>query len=421
MDDFLISSIIEVTKDKKSLNFWKKAIAALGEGIVEEELGELKHQIRLGKVRQPAQYLTSLLKKRMQSKEPQETTVDQPSKKTEEAKEQNKTFFSSNQLSLFQELQPKSNAQSLQGDSKKMPNPYSDKMIPWATFLGPEFFTLKTNKSKSDKITAKFRTQDGDTMSVSLLRGRSFQGDDERGILTAEHGRVLGAIENIWVQQGCEFTEAKGGECHCYCTVKVRELAYLLGWRDVSGETLKHLKRLIVDLKNKPYYLMLEEVEAFKLAGLKGFGFSLVADVTVYEVNFNKQEGTVLKIEFSDTYSRQLLARRAVSRSLDLITTRGDLAFLLHIYIERFVLSSGYFTKELRYIIEDLNLPPAGWHKYPAKRKTQFEKAVKELNNKTTGTGQKLIVNIVPGLSDFCLEVRLSGDPITYLPNTPNT
>ncbi len=51
MDDaWLLEKIVETTKDKKSFRFWLKAIKELGPGIVNEELGELLHQMRLGKV-----------------------------------------------------------------------------------------------------------------------------------------------------------------------------------------------------------------------------------------------------------------------------------------------------------------------------------------------------------------------------------
>jgi len=37
---------------------------------------------------------------------------------------------------------------------------------------------------------------------------------------------------------------------------------------------------------------------------------------------------------FSDTYSRQLLARRVVSRPKEMLTIRSELAFLLRLYLE---------------------------------------------------------------------------------------
>ena len=48
MSTYLLEQIIKITGDKKSKNFWKKAIKTLGPGIVETELGELKSQILEG-------------------------------------------------------------------------------------------------------------------------------------------------------------------------------------------------------------------------------------------------------------------------------------------------------------------------------------------------------------------------------------
>ena len=46
-------------------------------------------------------------------------------------------------------------------ESGPMKLPYSAKTLPWATFIGPDFFTLSTNKAKSDRVMAKFRVLGG--------------------------------------------------------------------------------------------------------------------------------------------------------------------------------------------------------------------------------------------------------------------
>lgn len=45
MNSYVLNEIIEITRDENSMNFWKKAILLLGEGVVSEELGELKYQM----------------------------------------------------------------------------------------------------------------------------------------------------------------------------------------------------------------------------------------------------------------------------------------------------------------------------------------------------------------------------------------
>jgi len=64
------------------------------------------------------------------------------------------------------------------------------KTIPWATFIGPEFFTLSTNKAQSDRVIARFRVLGGKVTEVPLLRGRLFPKDQDPGILTAEDGHL---------------------------------------------------------------------------------------------------------------------------------------------------------------------------------------------------------------------------------------
>src|SRR5712692_7977392 len=63
----LIDRILKVTQSPQSIPFYRQAIAALGEGVVDEEYGELRYRTRLGEVNNPAKYFTTLLKKRLAS------------------------------------------------------------------------------------------------------------------------------------------------------------------------------------------------------------------------------------------------------------------------------------------------------------------------------------------------------------------
>lgn len=398
MSEALVERIIEVTKDTKSTAFWRKAINQLGELPVEEELGEVKYQIHTGRIKDPAKYLTTLLKKRI-TKLPKGQQVA-PTKLIQ-------TYLNPNQMDLLQELQPLPQVKGELKEKKEMNQPFSDKQIPWATFVGPDFFTLSTNKQRKDMVIAKFRTLDGEVSTIPLIRGAYFPTDKPRGILTAEHGRVLGGIENIWAQQGCNYTQTQKGAVACYCTVKIRDLAKLLGWKTFCGQGLNHLKEMVIDLKMMPYYLDLEAVEEFQLAKIKGFGFTILGDAVLVNKQDNRRLETIIRVEFSDPYSRQLLARRVITRSKELITTKSDLAFLTHLYIEPILIRHGKFHKNLKDLITDLNLPKVGWHDRPGARKQQFRKVVKELNNKTTGINYKISLKIVKGLFDYVLEASL--------------
>ena len=90
-----------------------------------------------------------------------------------------------------------------------------------------------------------------------MIRGRLFPKDEERGILTAEHGRILGAIECLWVEQGCQYARFVNGSVSCFCRVPIRRLAQLLGWETFGGRDLAHLKRRAIDIKATGYYLEL--------------------------------------------------------------------------------------------------------------------------------------------------------------------
>src|SRR5216683_2081008 len=116
----------------------------------------------------------------------------------------------------------------------------------------------------------------GRVTEVPLIRGRLFPRDEERGILTAEEGRILGAMECLWVDQGCQYSRFGNGAVSCYCYVPVRSLARLLGWESFGGRDLAYLKRKAINLKMKAYYLELDTVEGLKRAGLKGYGFTLI-------------------------------------------------------------------------------------------------------------------------------------------------
>lgn len=189
----LIGRILELTKSPQSEPFYRKAIQALGKGIVEEELRELRYRMHLGTVNHPARYFTSLLQNR---------------------------------------------------------------------------------------LSAKAGTATGRTIEVPLIRGLLFPKDEERGILTAEEGRILGAVKSLWVEQGCRYVRFENGAVSCYCDVPIRRLAQLLGWQAFGGRNLEFLKRKTVNLKIKAYYLELDSVEELRTAGLKGYGFTLVTAST---------------------------------------------------------------------------------------------------------------------------------------------
>jgi len=402
MTSYLIDEILELTKDHKSRSFFEKALRELGEPVMAEEFGELKYQIRTGQVQNPAKYLTTLLKKRMVQIGGGKAKQDLPA-----VQEKIKTYFEETQLTLFSNFRPVKEEGEV--DQGVMSVPYGKEIIPWATFISSSFFTLSTNKAKSDKVMAKFRTLDGEVSVVPLWRGRIKPGDRERGILTAEHAKVLAAIESLWVQQGCQRNKYPSGAVTCFCYVSIRDLAKALDWKSFSGQGLTWLTSMVYDLKTMPYYV---DLSAMKLKNINGYGFSLLGDVELAEGKKRGQPETVLKVKFSTPLSVQLLERHAVSRPKELAHIHGELAFLIRLFIEPILigLDGNEYNKTLADLIKELSLPAAGWHGHKGKRKQIFEKAVKELNAQKTADGRPIKVSIEKGLYDWMLSAKLGGE-----------
>ena len=396
MTDYLLSQIIKITKDETSNEFWNKAIRILGPNKVEMELGELKYQLRIGQVKHPAKYLTKLLKNQMS---------DTPITKSNPSR----TYLEDTPQDLLRHLMPREIPLEEAGETKKMPVPYSGRNIPWPTFIGPEFFTLSTNKNKSDKVKATFRGLNSSILEAPLIRGRIKPGSKEYGIPTAQHMKVLAALELAWSQKNCDFTEYSNGTLVCYVRVSARELANLMEWKNFGGRDLKRLINLITDLKSMPYYILLEELN---IKGLKGYGFYLLSDISLINKKTRGGEETIFYVSFSAPVSYQMLQKHAVVRARQLTHLRSELASLLWLYLEPNLRSHNETYINLSNLIKVLQLPKARWHKSKFERKRQFEKAVKELDGQRLADNRKMIVGIKKGLQDWQLVARLEGPAI---------
>lgn len=412
MSDYLLEQILELTGDRKSTAFFKKVIKNLPEGVVAGLIGDLKHQIHKGAVRNPAKYLTAMCKKEMSLGKAEVTRENVLKTSGFSPLPKLNSHRCNNQTELFAELKPRLKKEGEPGTPAKMTTCYSFKHVPWISFLGPEFFTLSTNRVKSDKVLARFSTFGGDDRLVPVLRGKFFPGDSDRGILTAEHARILLALEDMWLEQsmahGYDFVVYdETGACHCYCVVSIRELAKRMGWKSFSGQILTHLKRKVMDLSVFGYYLDLDSVEGLNF---KGYGFSLLSEVVIMP---DKKEGVkgeaTLKVSFSDPISRQLINRRAVSRPKEMMRHRGELALLLRMEFERALMGSEYYERTLKELILILHLPATAWHEYASLRKRQFDKAVKELNMCHLVDGRKWQVTLVKTDDDHKLVAQVEN------------
>ncbi|HCE97217.1 MAG TPA: hypothetical protein DER10_01825 [Elusimicrobia bacterium] len=400
MGSYIIEEIIQLTGDSKSRAFWEKAVRLLGENIVAEEFGEMKAQMHTKNIREPRKYLTALLKTQLKAYEAKKSKQAPPA-----IPEKLKTYFEENQIALFSNLVPL----PIGGEAEKkaMEVPYSKETIPWATFMSSNFFTLSTNKAKSDVVQAKFRTADGEVTVIPMIRGRAKPKGEELGIPTVEHGRILAALENIWAQQGCPYhTYSDSNAVVCFCLVSIRELAQLLGRTNFGGRDLVQLTNKVWNLKNMAYYLDMASV-GFKHAINRGF--SLLHSVELAEGMKHGQMETILKVEFSTQLSSQLLSRRAVTRPKQLAHIQSELGFLIRLFLEPilFSLDGEVYSKSLGELIKDLALPAAPWHKYKSKRRQVFQKALKSMHNQKTTDGRGIVLDIEEGLTDYLLTARL--------------
>jgi hypothetical protein len=153
-------------------------------------------------------------------------------------------------------------------------------------------------------------------------------------------------------------------------------------------------------------------VEGLRNAGLKGYGFSLIDGFDLVDRSRHGLEQTTFRVLFSDPYSRQLLARRVVSRPKEMLKMRSELAFLLRLYLEPILMgrgAGGEHAIELLNLIRVLNLPTAGWHRFKSRRKAIFTKALQDLQGMKTADGGEIDVGIQQGLNqrDFMLVARL--------------
>ncbi len=393
--EFVLEEILKLTNDVKSTAFWEKAIKELGPAIVLEEVSETKYQTKLGNCRNPAKYLTALLSARIKKKP------------TENKKDKKQNYFEKTQLDLFQNLMPLKTPEKQSGDFKAMAEPYSGKNIPWPTFLGPEFFTLSTNKKKSDRVKMTSHAMDGSAAIINLIRGKISPTGKERGIPTVQHEKIFAALKFIWSQQGCRYTEFEAGTLICHVTTSARELAKTLGWKTFGGKELNRLKDSIMDLKAMPYYLDFTESS---IKNIKSYYFTLIGDFSGVDLKKQGGQAAYFKISFSSAVSWQLLQRHAVMRSKNILSIRSELATLLWLYIEPILRTHKDFKINLKNLIKALQLPKAGWHNFQNKRKQQFEKAIKELNILALVDDHKIKITIEKGFYDWQLCGEITKD-----------
>ena len=399
MKDWLIDEILEITNSPQSTNFYKKAIKEIGEGRVEEELGELKHQIRLGKVKDPAKYLTTLLNKQTKANPMTEQTIST----------QLATYKSQDQIQLFAELRVQGETDT---DKTKasLDIIYREDIIKFPTLMSSSFFTLHTNKSKSDEVPIKLVTHDG-VLNGTLVRGKIKRGTQEKGILTSFDGRVFLAVIHLWQGKGriISKTKLETGQTHS-CGVVTFNISELIRKVYPNIKIPGDIHRLefinsLESLCDTPYCIYCKDgtTEIYH-------GFTLLGMPSLTGIRSGRQtEKTGITVMLSPEITRQYINKHYLNRNEQLTKVRSEIAFLLWLYLEpRLESLDGFeYHAEMKHLIKELRLPEANWHKYPFHRKRVFDKAIQELKGKKTGSGKTINARVEKGIFDYVLIAKL--------------
>jgi hypothetical protein len=172
MNSFVLDEILRVTKDNKSLRFWKKAIRILGEQVVESELGEVRYQIHKGNIENAGAYLTQLLKKRMSG------TVSSKEKKP---KEKLTSYLAPSQLDLFKELKPQHSGKGEGQDQKAMTVPTRPMQFPGRPLPAQIFLPFPPINQRATKLS-----RDSEPSTARFKRSLCFADSFSLGILNEE-------------------------------------------------------------------------------------------------------------------------------------------------------------------------------------------------------------------------------------------
>lgn len=377
----LVAEIIEITGSEKSKGYYRERIKTLGYGTVVGLKDELKLLIAEGKVDSPARYFTTMLKN--ESKE-------RPPEQKNRAKDKAAEVYKRTQAELFNSLilKDQDRKQLTYGNSKV---PYSDKWIPQETLLSAGWFTLTTNKKRTDEITVKIPTDNG-MAELKVLRGRISPTGKARGILTVSHKKVFDALKILWIRKGKKYTVDINNRPTCHLTVSAREVSEVLGWKNVGGKDLTYLKDLIFDLKAMPNYIIFPDSDLYP----DNAWFTLLDKTDGAEMRKEGEENLIVfDITFSTLISQQLLNQDTVQRSLEMLYTKSDIAHLTWQFIEPVLRANGRVQIKLETLIKELNLPKRTWHKYKSQRKQRFEKPIKELDGQVISGHRQIQVKLI--------------------------
>ncbi len=409
----LLSELVAFRGSKSSLGFDRMAIRLAGAGLVREAMGHVRQRDvtldpELEPLKDKSKYLTDTLVRWLKER----GLYESPALVSEPAQGD----LSGSPFSI---LDARSHQKPAVGKDEitTLDFPFSPGLIQWLTFVGPEYFTLTNEKVRADRVESTRIDWKGESHDVAMLRGKLGVDDDERGILTAEHMRILGAVERIWSRQTGPH-ERLGRRC--VVRTNVVEIAEQL-CISPGGREYKRIATKLQDLASTGYTYLLRESPALKAQGLSDVNFKFFAEVQALSTVLNGKRLTHFEITFSRPFSAALLTRgkHLVSRPLDMLSIRGDIALKLYVYLYRILSGRGEHSIELGVVkpggektglLKALGLKTAGWQRFKSQRRREFEKAVREINGRPIGEGGEFAIKIVEGLdsNDFILTAQIA-------------
>lgn len=389
----LIADLIDFSGAPEYRLFYVKKINELGPGLVREAFAEVRSRYLQGLVDDPGRYLTIVLQdfgKQYGKSTHLNGQMPLPSVQADSTP----GLFAPMpfvQVPFAQGLRSVAIPENLKNDSQFLSIPFAKNYLQWVLDLNNKFFALNNETADWDQVTTSV-TLGSKRYNVKMLRGKLDEDDRARGILTVEHMRVLLAVSRIWADRRGPYQPNESNTARfCHVSVTTREVAQYMGVH-IGSNVVKYITQKILDLANTGYCFVTKDTPEAKADGIQDFSFQFFGEVqkmTRKEKNGTKER--YFNIYFSEAYSRLLLDRKVVSRPIDLLTIRKDIAFKLYVYLYPILIQQKpeYEHRiELKKLIEALELKLVGWHQYASQRKREFEKAVKEVNGRPTTDGR---------------------------------
>lgn len=414
--EFFLEEVVQYLNDPGVRTATAKAIEIHGLDVIREAFGDVRTQIgsrieTRDPIRNPPGYFLKTLKMLRQSNTQAAGTY--PKDKS--------VFYDKLEEHLHTTIKTPLVADDIIKFDGAMMAPYSTQGIPWPTALGPEFFTLSTNKKKSDEVLTAIRLSSGKRFLVPMTRGKSFSNDQEWGILTAEDNRIIKAMVIMWAEDGCQHTRGKVE--WCFVKFSVRRMARIMGYTNFGGRDQVRLARRLKRMATVSYYIDLAGVPGFEAFDKKIYTINFIDAPQFNETAVEGHREISVSIKFSEFLSQMFIGRKTVTRSKELVLQKNEIALLVQEYIESRVRENDSdqdgFRVALATLINRLHLPKAKWHGVRSRRIKNFKRAVEEVNGSTTWEGDAFFASIDENVGGPDALLRVKRTRIIDAPELP--